>query len=358
MVVAPVSRRAGARGDPRPSWARLPAGRGQVAAARRRVVKLMPTGSLRGARASFLRYLDRLRGTPRGRQQLTATLVVIGLLLLVGGWWLGFGRYTESPSLLQLTRANAAAEASRLGFSVDYGAGRFAEDIPIDTVLGQQPPVGARIVRGATITLFLSLGPERYAVPEVAGQASDVATARLKEQRFVVQTVNGFSDTLPVNYVVGTDPAAGTLLKPNSIVKMIVAKGSYPVHVPTLVGTRLAEAESQLRSMGFDVEVQRRDDESKPRDQVLDQDPAGGTGMAKATGKVVLVVANGPPGPPLPGVQGANCRQAIDHLRGLGLNAEVDGNDFERFFGTVKAQRPNPGEVVQPGQTVNLECRL
>jgi serine/threonine-protein kinase len=343
--------------DPRPSWARLPASRGQLANARRRVAQLIPAGSVRGTWQSSLRQLDRMRGTTRGRRQLTAALVVVGLLMVTGGWWLGFGRYTEAPSLIALTKDNAVAEAARLGFSVDYGAGKFAEEIPIDTVLEQRPAVGRKIVRGGTITLVLSLGPERYAVPDVTGQASDVAELRLAEH-FVVQKVNGFSDTLPTNFVVGTDPPAGTPLKPNAVVKMVIAKGRYPVHVPSVVGTQLGEADAALRGAGFDVEVQRKDDESRPRDQVIEQTPPGGTGMAKATGKVVLVVANGPPGPPMPSVVGLPCPQATGQLQQMGLQVIVHGNDIDKAFGTAREQAPGPNEPVQPGQQVQIRCAI
>ena len=76
-----------------------------------------------------------VRGTPEGRRALLASVVVIGLLLAVGGWWLGFGRYTQAPTLTQLTRENAVAEAARLGFTVEFGSGRYDETVPIDTVI-------------------------------------------------------------------------------------------------------------------------------------------------------------------------------------------------------------------------------
>ena len=101
----------------------------------------------------------------------------------------------------------------------------------------------------------------------------------------------------------------------------------------------------------------RAEDQSKPRDFVLEQNPSGGQGMASAQGQTVkLVVANGPPGPPMPGVVGSNCAGAINQLRGLGLQVQANGNDVEQFFWSVQAQSPNPGDPVQPGQTVTLQC--
>jgi serine/threonine protein kinase/beta-lactam-binding protein with PASTA domain len=351
--------------DRRPSWARLPAserpdryspdgdgwsasgiGR-RVADAVDRARDLVLTARTR---------VETMRRSRRGRQQLLASLVAIGLVLLVSGWWFGVGRYTTAPALVRLTKANAVAEASRLGFQVTFGAGRYAEDVPIDTVLTQDPPAGGRILRGGSVTIVLSLGPERYPVPDVSGQAVDYATTRLKDH-FAVQLVNGYSDTLPANYVVGTDPPAGTPLKPNSLVKVIVAKGPNPVHVPNVVGEQLNDAVAALEQLGFTVEVQQGDDQTKPRNQVVSQSPAAGVGMATTNGiTIVITVAAGPPGPTMPNVVGARCSDAVDQLTALGVSVNANGNGFERFFWSVKAQVPDQGQPLTPGQTVTLQC--
>jgi eukaryotic-like serine/threonine-protein kinase len=349
VVVTPV--------HSRPAWARLPESRGASSAGVRHGGGLGPGGRLNGAWASLRRRLGRVGSSRKSQRSLIAVMVVIGLALVAGGWWFGYGRYTNAPSLTQLTHENAVKEAGRLGFDVELGAGRYAEDIPKDTVVDQQPGPGNRIVKGGTITLVLSLGPERYPVPEVAGQAADFAKAQLSEH-FVVEVEEGFSDSLPLNFVVSTDPPAGTQLPPSSKVKLVVVKGKYPVHVPGVVGKLLGEADQILRSNGFtEIEVQRRDDESKPRDTVLEQNPAEGTGLKTAEGtKVVIVVANGPPGPPMPSVLTVKCSDAINHLRGLGYNVNANGNPVEQFFWTVLAQDPQPGTPTQPGQTVTLQC--
>jgi serine/threonine-protein kinase len=365
----------------RPAWARLPvqrapgpggrvftgtgrrpgggvgAARDGMVAASRRIAAYLPEQPLQRTGAWIGRTGRRLRDTAEGRRQLTIAIVVIGVLLMAGGWWLGFGRYTEAPTLLQLTKDNAVAEAARLGFDVNYGPGIYSEQVPTDTVMQQSPGPGGRIVKGGTVTLYLSLGPERYEVPDVAGQAYDYATSRMPKQ-FVVEKVDGFSDTLPVGYVVGTDPDKGTKLQPGSTVKIIVVKGSFPVHVPTVVGRPLAEAQSQLQAAGFtNIEVQQRDDPSKPKDTVLDQTPAGGEGLPTAANqKVVLVVAKGP-ALPMPNEVGQNCQTAANELQGMGINVSTPGvADPFRVLTNVKAQSIKEGDPLTPGQTVELSC--
>src|SRR5262249_30049422 len=145
----------------------------------------------------------------------------------------------------------------------------------------------------------------------------------------------------------------------SSVVKLKIAKGAFPVHVPTVVGHPRAEAESQLSALGFAVEIQVKQDQTKAHDLVLEQNPPGGQGMATSKGvRVVLVVASGPPGTPLPSLLGLGCNDAAVALQGQGFQVTVDADDLARQFGRVKAQSPNPNEPVQPGQQVAIQCGL
>jgi len=360
--------------DRRPAWARLPSARGRRATreSSRAVARGGPTNSFplyrqgsgegegagRFAAGTVGALVDRvrhMRGTSRGRRQLIVLAVVLAVVLGVGGWWLGFGRYTSAPSLVNLTRDNAVAEATRLGLDIREGPGIFDEHVAKGTVMRQEPRAGGRVVRGGSITVNLSLGPERYPVPEFAGQTAAYALTELGKY-FVVQQVPGFSDTLPKDYVVGTDPPAGTQLPPNSPIKVIVVKGPYPVHVPGVIGKPLTEAQALLQNQGFDsVEVQRQQS-NEPRDQVLEQSPPEGTGMEKAAGtKIVLTVSEGPPGVPMPNVMNIGCGDGQQQLQALGLQVQVDGFPFAPY---VRAQDPQPGTPVQAGQAVRITCGL
>ncbi len=354
VVVSPVAAaRVASSGDVRPSWAKLPASHGGLAVIGRRLSGLVP----RGAIARLRYHLNRLQASQRGRRQLLAALIAIVLVLTVGGWWLAFGRYTEAPTLLQLTKDNAEIAARQQGFSLSYGPGRYSEQIPINTVVDQHPEPGDRIVRGGTLMLTLSLGPERYPVPDVSGQQQDYVVGLLRKH-WVVQPVNGFSDTLPKDYVVSTDPPAGTPLKPGELVKVVIVAGPYPVHVPSVVGQQLVDAQNTLQQAGFQVTVNHKDDPA-PANQVLDQSPAANAGLPSAGGVMVTItVSNGPAIPPMPSVVNLPCPTATGQLQGMGLQVVVDGNDAEKQIGRVQTQSPEPNAPLTAGQQVQIVCRI
>jgi serine/threonine-protein kinase len=353
VVVSPVAA-ARVAADTRPSWAKLPAQRGSVAEFGQRMLELFPRDGLRNVQ----QRLRHMQGTERGRRQLLAALIAVIMVAGIGVYWFGFGRYTNAPSLLQLTKANAEILANQQGFTVDYSPGRYSEQIPINTVIDQSPEPGQRIVRGGTVMLTLSLGPERYAVPDVSGEQKDFVISLLR-QHFVVQTVNGFSDTLPKDYVVSTDPPAGTPLKPGSVVKVVLAEGQYPIHVPSVVGLQLDQAQTMLQQAGFTVAVNRQDNATAPANQVLSQDPTANQGITTASGvTVTITVANGPPVGPMPALVGQPCSNAAGQLTAMGLQVVIDGNDVEKAFGKVQAQSPDANAPLTSGQQVQITCRV
>ncbi len=359
------------QGD-RPTWARLPAQRaaGRAGAGGGGRVRVGPTvtdedhlhlglpGQPLNRLGSWLRVSgNRLRYTAHGRRTLTAVVVVLGLALIAGGWWFGIGRYTEAPSFLQLTRDNAVQEAERQGFEVRFGPGIFSEQVPVDTVIAQQPLPGGRVVRGGVITLNLSLGPERYAVPDITGKAYEFAITQMP-RHFLVEKADGYSDTLPLGYVVSTDPPAGTVLPPGSTVRVVVVTGPFPVHVPSVVGKSLQDAENQLRQAGFTTIDVLRTESNEPRDNVVQQTPEGGAGLPTAEGQTITLVVSNGPALPMPDMLNQRCGDATGHLQGLGLQVEVEGNDIAKAVGWVRQQEPAADTALTPGQQVRIRCEF
>ncbi|MFG2055785.1 Stk1 family PASTA domain-containing Ser/Thr kinase [Micromonospora sp. NPDC048930] len=339
MVVAAV------RPAERPAWARLPEGGGQRPHRRRAAVEDESLGS----RLAGLR--TRVMGSPRGRLAVAAVAVVLGLVAAVGGWWFGVGRYTVAPQLVSLTRAEAEAQAARGGFTLRYAEPRYDEKVPKDSVLGQDPASAARIVKGGTITLTLSLGPEQLPVPDVVGKDFEVAQAELTDAKLVV--VKGparYDDALPAGVVLETNPKTGTVVKPGTKVTLVLSKGRAPISVPNLVGKNINEARTILAQLGL-TPVETYKDSDKPKDEVLGQSPADGTGVEKGA-QVKLEISKGPAQVPVPRVVDMPCQQAKQVLESQGFpaNLQLNPNGVARF------QNPPENTPVPPGTTVTVTC--
>ncbi|GAB3811374.1 hypothetical protein GCM10027605_51310 [Micromonospora zhanjiangensis] len=107
----------GAGGGERPSWARLPGPAERTQPGRRRAEPQRAESLTDRVRTVWAQLMaDR-----RGRRAVLAGLVVLGLVVALGGWWFGIGRYTVAPQLVSMTKAQAEAQAEKAGFTIALG---------------------------------------------------------------------------------------------------------------------------------------------------------------------------------------------------------------------------------------------
>ena len=326
----------------RPSWARLPEQKNRTTPHRRRAA---PTGG------RFQELRDRVLGEGRGWFTIGAAalalVVVAGLVI----WWFGFGRYTSPPQLVNLAKAEAETQAQLAGFTVRFAEPRYSDTVAKDLILAQDPPATERILRGGTITLTVSLGPERFPVPDVVGKTLELAQLELEKANLVVKRgPDRYDDNLPAGVVIAVDPEVGAEVKPGDTITVTVSKGRAPITVPNLVGKHVDDARNQLKELGLTL-VEEYKDSDRPRGEVLAQSPQDGAGVEKGA-QVKVDVSNGPPAVVVPRVVGMPCPQAKQHLEGMGLPVTVLLNPN----GTVRIQNPNENASVPPGTQVVLTC--
>ncbi|MDH6462525.1 beta-lactam-binding protein with PASTA domain [Micromonospora sp. A200] len=328
----------------RPAWARLPEG-GQQRPHRRRAA---PESDL-GARFAALR--TRLMGSPRGRLSVAAAVVALGLLAALGGWWVGVGRYTVAPELVSLSKAEAQAQADRAGFTLVYAEPRYDEKTPRDSVVAQDPVSAAKILKGGTITLTLSLGPERFPVPDVVGKEFELAEVDLTSAKLLVAKGKPrYDDNLPAGVVLETNPKVGAEVKPGTKITLILSKGRAPISVPNLLGKNVNEARAALAQLGL-VPVETYKDSDKPKDEILGQSPANGAGVEKGA-QVRLEVSKGPAQVIMPRVVDLPCPQAKQQLESQGFPVTVQFNPN----GIVRFQNPPENSPVPPATPVTIGC--
>ncbi|MBE1492425.1 Stk1 family PASTA domain-containing Ser/Thr kinase [Plantactinospora soyae] len=342
MVVSSV------RPNERPTWARLPEQQREKPAPHRRRAAAPSSGFAERLRELAAR-LPGIAGS--NRVAVIAVVVAIGLVAAMGGWWFGVGRYTETPALISMAGKDAQTQAERAGFVVKFADPRYSEAVAKDAVLDQDPASTDRIVRGGTITLTLSLGPERFPVPDVTGKTLDSAQLDLEQANLVVaRGPDRYDDNLPKGVVISTNPKVGAVVKPGDKITVTVSKGKAPISVPDLVGKSINDTRSALRELGLKL-AETYKDSDKPKDQVIAQSPQSGAGVE--TGAEVKVdVSKGPPEIPVPRVIDLPCPQAKQQLesQGFAVGVNINPNAVVRF------QNPPENTPVPPGTQIVLTC--
>ncbi|MET0426365.1 MAG: Stk1 family PASTA domain-containing Ser/Thr kinase [Actinoplanes sp.] len=326
----------------RPPWARLPEQGGGRGTAYGRGA---PGGPVTRAGARAAAGADR-------RKILLMSAVALMVLVVIGStWWVTLGRYTDSPPMINMSKAQAELYAQQNGFKLFYADGVYSETTPKDTVVNQDPAATEKIVKGGTITLTLSLGQERFVVPDLGGLELSAAKGDLAQLNLKLKEGAGvYSDIVPEGAVVSTDPKSGVELKRGDTVTVVLSKGQAPIRIPDLSGKNINDARAELGRLGLTAQ-ERYKDSDKPADTVIGQTPKAGTG-AVPDDVVTLDVSKGPPLVTIPDLTNQPCQQAAQTLQGLNLRVRIDFNQQA----VVRSQQPGPNTQVPPQTEVAIQC--
>ena len=149
--------------------------------------------------------------------------------------------------------------------------------MPAGRVVSTDPEPGAQVLDGGTVTVALSLGPERYDVPKLKGMTVDEAQDALADTNLAFgTTVEKWSDTVPAGVVIGSTPKAGETSGPTRAVDLIVSRGPKPVEIRSWVGKDADDAIAWLESKGLDGKVVGEEfSDTIAEGDVISQDPTG-----------------------------------------------------------------------------------
>jgi len=123
---------------------------------------------------------------------------------------------TVPPGLLGRPLPEVEAALKRVQLSaattLDYNPG-----VAPGSVISVDPPSGVEVPRGTALKVVVSRGPAPVAIPNVAGKSVAEATSALQAAGFGVSSVRGD----PTLKVLGSEPAAGSMLQPGSSVVLV-----------------------------------------------------------------------------------------------------------------------------------------
>ncbi|MFI9505529.1 Stk1 family PASTA domain-containing Ser/Thr kinase [Nocardia sp. NPDC052566] len=277
-----------------------------------------------------------------------AIVAAITLLVGIGGWWLGVGRYSPVPAVAGLDSDRAVAALQAAGFSTEIRQ-KASETVPVGGVVGTDPSAGAKVTKGSTVAVLISSGKPK--VPDVK-PGDDVAqvTKLIRDAGLSPVDAGETSSTAPKGTLAKVEPGAGTVLPAGGQVKVYRSKGSQPVKVPDVRGKTTEEAIQALTKAGITVrETRAQFDRSIEADKVIGTDPAIGTTVQSGDG-VTLIVSNAVK---VPGVIGSSVGEARTKLQALGLQVVVQ-QLTQLDSSVVISQSPGPSSNVQSGATITI----
>ena len=298
---------------------------------------------------------------PRPRRSRRGPVLLVLALLLatlvgVGAWWFGWGRYTTAPGVIGLSSAEAVDKIEAAGLVADTSEEAYSETVDAGDVISADPDGGTRILDGGTVSLVISLGKERYDVPDLAGLTEDKAQDKISKAHLTFGSSTGkWSEKVPEGRVISSTPEAGKTVKPGTVVDLVISKGRRPIHVTNWTGKSAEEAIKALKAKGLKVDASQEDySDTVAAGNVISQTPSSGTLYKGDT--VTLVVSKGPELVEVPGdgVIAAGVDDARAKLESLGFVVKVRNDPTYLGLGYVLRMDPEPGTMAPKGSTVTL----
>jgi len=193
--------------------------------------------------------------------------------------------------------------------------------------------------------------------PNVIGLNVDQARQQLASSGLSL-TVGGeaFSETIPPQSIVSSDPMAGAGVREAGTIDVIVSKGPERYAVPDVRGQTQAAATSALDAAHLIVGSVTEDyDDKAAAGTVARSTPKAGT-SAKPGTAVDLVISTGPKPVAVPDVTGRKLGNANRTLASAGLTSTTASEQYSETAkaGVVLSQDPRPGTTVNSGTAVSI----
>ncbi|MEU0505915.1 Stk1 family PASTA domain-containing Ser/Thr kinase [Nocardia sp. NPDC005998] len=277
-----------------------------------------------------------------------AIVATLTLLVGIGGWYLGFGRYSAVPSVAGKDQSSAVTALENAGFSTELRQ-KTSDTIPVGGVVGTDPSAGSKVTKGSTVAVLISSGKPR--VPDIkAGDEISKVNQLIRDAGLQPVDSGETGSSAPKGTLAKVDPAPGTVLPLSAQVKVYRSKGSQPVKMPDVRGKTTEEANKVLTAAGITVrETRTQFDRTIEADKVIGTDPAAGTTLQSGDG-VTLIVSSAVK---VPLLIGESVGDARSKLQALGLSVTVrqlTPSDSSVVIG----QNPGGGSNVEAGTTVAL----
>ena len=285
----------------------------------------------------------------RGRLMLIGVVIATALAVALG-WYVGVGRYVDTPQLVGRPRRRRSRRRRTQASRSPSASARTPRPRRWAPSSARTPRAGERILPGDTIEGVISQGKERYDIPNLKGKTPDEATTTLENLNLEVGDISTvYDEKVDKGKVVrAADFKVGFPVKRGTVVDLVVSKGRKPIDIKNYTGERASEATTGLENAGFNVEIDRDYSDDVGKGRVISQSPNDGEGFKGDT--ITLEVSRGPETIDVPNVLGKPRNEATKILEDEGFRVRAFGpGNF-----TVQAQTPNSDRKAKIGSTVTL----
>lgn len=196
---------------------------------------------------------------------------------------------------------------------------------------------GSTSKKSSTTTKTTTESTEKVTVPDLTGMTVDEVRTKLDSTGLKYEVVGKeSSDQYEEGQVVRQTPKADKKVAKNTTIQLTLSSGpaETTVTVPNVVGKSRSAAESALKAVNLEVDVQYQTSDSVAQGVVISQSPKSGADGVKEGDTVTIVVSQGQETVSVPNVVGSSQSAAVSSLQNNGLTV---GNISQAYSDTVAA---------------------
>ena len=254
----------------------------------------------------------------------------------------------EIPDLTGSSQAEALSDLQELGFKIGIENTAHPE-VPPGSVIKTQPPAESLINPDSLVTIIVSVGPEAYPVPYVVDLDINGAIFVIEESGFQIgQKIEVNDDEVPIGFVISQNPIAGKKMGPDSTVDLVVSLGPSLIQISDLSKKSSEDAIQILNTLGLGFEIIEEYSSEFEEGIVINTIPEPGSIVTPD--EIISITVSLGIRVEVPEVEGLNYEDAVNVLEELGLVVTISGDTN----GTVRKQLPRKGELLEPGEVVDL----
>lgn len=192
-------------------------------------------------------------------------------------------------------------------------------------------------------------------VPNIVGKTTDDITEELEKLGLKIEVKSTQNSDKPENTILETDPKAGTKVKKDTIIKVVVSSGEEQVDMPDFRGYEITNIKQVLASRGLNnYTINEEYSDNVEKGYLIKQSPSAETKIGKNT-KIEITVSKGPEVKlvDVKDVKGKSLSEAQELLKGLDIDVKEETVNDKKQDGIVLEQSL-PITKVQEGTPITL----
>lgn len=210
--------------------------------------------------------------------------------------------------------------------------------------------------------LMNSSSGKEVTLPNIVGMNVSEAKTKLESLNLVLVEAGTEKSDKPEGEILKSNIEAGTKVKENSEVRVIISSGVTKIKMPDLVEDDLETAKTILSSYDLKISSSTEDySDSIPKGKIIRQTPSKDTEVDENT-EITVVISKGPKviKKSVPSVVGLGEAEAKGKLSNSGfrVNVVTEKTEDQSKNGIVLSQSVEAGETITAGKTITITVGL